>query len=95
MRERIIPDHLLSRVNSAYRTIGWGILPIGTALGGLVVSLAEPLFGRDAALRAPYVVAAVITAGLVIFAGRTLTTRIIRAAEAEAEANADRAGVPD
>jgi MFS family permease len=36
LRQRIIPDHLLGRVNSAYRLLGWGSMPIGAALGGLV-----------------------------------------------------------
>jgi MFS family permease len=86
LRQRIIPDRLMSRVNSAYRTLGWGIIPVGTALGGLVVTFAEPVVGRDAALRAPYVVAAAITLALLVFASRTLTTSIIRKAEADADA---------
>lgn len=85
LRQRIIPDRLMSRVNSAYRTLGWGIIPVGTALGGLVVMIAEPVVGRDQALRAPYVAAAVVTLALLVFATRTLTTQIIRTAEAEAE----------
>ena len=36
LRQRIIPDHLLGRVNSAYRLLGWGSMPIGAGLGGLL-----------------------------------------------------------
>lgn len=36
LRQRIIPDELLGRVNSGYRLLGWGTMPIGAALGGLV-----------------------------------------------------------
>ena len=34
LRQRIIPDHLLGRVNSGYRLLGWGTMPIGAALAG-------------------------------------------------------------
>ena len=89
LRQRIIPAPLLSRVNSAYRTLGWGIMPIGTALGGVVVAVIEPAMGRDWALRSTFVVAAVIVFALLVFTSRTLTTPIIRAAEAAADRTAD------
>jgi MFS family permease len=40
LRQRIIPDHLLGRVNSGYRLLGWGTQPIGAALGGAVAEVA-------------------------------------------------------
>ncbi|MFE3451779.1 MFS transporter [Nonomuraea sp. NPDC059194] len=39
-RQRIIPEELLGRVNSAYRLIGMGGNPLGAALGGLVGAVA-------------------------------------------------------
>jgi len=33
-RQRVTPDHLLGRVNSAYRLVAWGTRPLGAALGG-------------------------------------------------------------
>lgn len=33
-RQRVTPDHLLGRVNSAYRLLAWGTRPLGAALGG-------------------------------------------------------------
>lgn len=36
MRQRLIPDRLLGRVNATYRLIGMGTMPIGALLGGLV-----------------------------------------------------------
>ncbi len=33
LRQSIIPDRLLGRVNSVYRFFAWGMMPIGTALG--------------------------------------------------------------
>ena len=32
LRQSIIPDHLLGRVNSVYRFLAWGMIPIGAAL---------------------------------------------------------------
>ncbi|MEO3814277.1 MFS transporter [Sphaerisporangium sp. B11E5] len=39
LRHRLIPENLLGRVNSAYRLIGMGGLPLGAALGGLLATL--------------------------------------------------------
>lgn len=46
LRQTIVPDDLLGRVNSAYRLMGWGTMPLGALLGG---ALAEA-FG----LRVPF-----------------------------------------
>ena len=40
-RQSVIPDHLLGRVNSVYRFFGWGMMPIGAALGGLIVVIVD------------------------------------------------------
>ena len=34
LRQTIIPDELLGRVNSVYRFFGWGMMPLGSLLGG-------------------------------------------------------------
>lgn len=39
LRQRIIPDELLGRVNSGYRLLGWGTIPLGAALGGFVAEV--------------------------------------------------------
>lgn len=39
-RQRLIPAELLGRVNSAYRLVGMGGMPLGAALGGLVAEFA-------------------------------------------------------
>lgn len=36
IRQRIVPDQLLGRVNAGYRFVAWGTMPLGAALGGLV-----------------------------------------------------------
>jgi MFS family permease len=38
LRQRIVPAHLLGRVNASYRLVAWGTMPIGAALGGLIAS---------------------------------------------------------
>lgn len=40
MRQRLIPAELLGRVNSAYRLVGMGGMPLGAALGGVVAEFA-------------------------------------------------------
>ena len=52
LRQRIVPNDMLGRVNSAYRMIGWGLMPAGAVAGGLVAHVAG--------LRAPYVIAGVL-----------------------------------
>ena len=36
LRQRIAPNRLLGRVNSAYRLLAWGTMPLGAAAGGLL-----------------------------------------------------------
>lgn len=36
LRQEIVPAPLLGRVNGAYRMLGWGLLPLGALVGGLV-----------------------------------------------------------
>ncbi|WP_433515447.1 MFS transporter [Nonomuraea sp. CA-143628] len=36
LRQRIVPSELLGRVNSVYRMLGWGLIPLGALSGGLV-----------------------------------------------------------
>lgn len=74
LRQRTIPDHLLGRVNSAYRLLGWGSMPIGAGLGGLV---AEWL-----SVRAVFLLAGGITLLLLIPLRLVITDKAIEEAEA-------------
>jgi len=38
LRQSVIPDQLLGRVNSVYRFLGWGGMPIGALIGGLLAT---------------------------------------------------------
>lgn len=53
-RQRMIPDALLGRVNSIYRMMAWGMMPVGLLLSGILVQLADGLFPREVALTAPF-----------------------------------------
>ncbi|WP_109471793.1 MFS transporter [Ornithinimicrobium cavernae] len=86
LRQRIIPDHLLGRVNSVYRFFGWGTISLGTLLGGVLVSLGEPVLGREWALRMPFLLAGVAQLCLLVVALPRLNTSRIEAAQAAAEA---------
>ena len=88
LRQRLIPDHLLGRVNSVYRFFGWGTIAIGTVLGGALVNLGETFVGRDWALRGVFLLAGVAHLALIGYAAAHVNTEKIRAAEAAAEANA-------
>lgn len=91
LRQRIIPDHLLGRVNSVYRFFGWGTISIGTLLGGVLVSLGEPLLGREWALRMPFLLAGAVHLALLLIALPRLTTSAIEAAQAAARQEEARA----
>ncbi len=52
LRQQIVPARLLGRVNSVYRMLGWGLMPLGALAGGFVA--------HTAGLRAPYIVAGVL-----------------------------------
>ena len=54
LRQQIVPGRLLGRVNSVYRMLGWGLMPVGALAGGFV--------GHAAGLRAPYLVAGILCA---------------------------------
>lgn len=67
LRQQIIPDHLLGRVNSVYRFLGWGSMPLGALAGGFVADA----FG----LRAPWLLGAVIVAvALAVITARGIVT---------------------
>lgn len=52
-RQRLIPTDLLGRVNSLYRLLAWGMIPLGTLLAGQIIAGAEAQTGRPAALLLP------------------------------------------
>lgn len=88
-RQSIIPDHLLGRVNSVYRLFAWGAMPVGSALGGIIVWAAESSAGRELALRFPFFVAAAVFIVLSLFGRTTLTSANLERARSDAEAEVE------
>lgn len=84
LRQSVIPSHLIGRVNSVYRFFGWGTIPLGMIFGGAIVSLLQNFVIREYALRAPYLISALIGTVLFIFAAPFLTTPRIDAVKGEA-----------
>jgi MFS family permease len=77
LRQSVVPDRLLGRVNSVYRLLAWGTMPLGAVLAGLL----GELFG----LRAPYFFAAILLVGLSLYMLPYVSDRSIAQARAEAE----------
>ena len=77
LRQRITPGHLLGRMNATYRLLGWGGMPIGAGLGGLV----GELFG----VRAVFLAAGILSMLLVPPAALVLTASTLAAAEPSLE----------
>ncbi|MDH3500458.1 MAG: MFS transporter [Acidimicrobiia bacterium] len=84
LRQQIIPDDLLGRVNSVYRFFGWGMMPIGSLAGGLIVAGTEHVASRELALRMPFLIEALILLGILVAAMSRLNTSQIEAARAAA-----------
>jgi len=77
LRQRVVPEGLLGRVNSCYRLLAWGSMPLGAGLGGVL--------GELIGLRGVFSVVAVLT--MLLLFGRLITTD---AAMAAAEREGDR-----
>jgi MFS family permease len=72
LRQQIVPAPLFGRVNSVYRWVGWGTLPIGSVLGGQIAHA----YG----LRATYFFgAAVMVVALLVAMQHISTESIVRA----------------
>jgi len=75
LRQRIVPDRLLGRVNASYRLLAWGTMPVGAAVGGVI--------GQSVGVQAVFLVAGGMTA--LLLAGRlVITEEAIAAAERQA-----------
>lgn len=84
LRQSIIPTHLLGRVNSVYRFFAWGSIPVGLFLGGALVTLCQHFISRENALRAPYVLGAILSFIILVVAAPKLNTQIITTAREKA-----------
>ena len=92
LRQTIIPDHLLGRVNSVYRFLAWGMMPLGLLLGGLLVTAAEQVVSREVALRLPWIAGGVAYLALFVYAAPRLTTSKLERARSAGIAARARSG---
>ena len=76
LRQRLTPDRLLGRLNSAYRLLAWGTMPLGAALGGAL--------GEAFGVEAVFAVGTALTLALLTLTGQ-LTPSRLAAAESSAE----------
>jgi MFS family permease len=76
LRQEIVPQRLFGRVNSVYRWFGWGGIPIGGLLGGIIAHA----FG----LRAPYFVGAAVVALALVVALPHVTPQALEQATRQA-----------
>jgi len=85
LRQRVVPGELLGRVNSVYRLLAWGLIPLGSLAGGFVAHLLG--------LRAPYLTAAGLRA-VALAVGLPALLGAVRAASVFSRAPRDAADRP-
>lgn len=88
LRQTLIPDELLGRVNSVYRFFGWGMIPLGALVGGSLVVVIDTVASRETALRLPLVISGAAHVLLLVYALPRLNTGEIEAAKAAHAAHA-------
>lgn len=74
LRQSIVPEQLLGRVNSVYRLLAWGTMPVGAAAGGLLASWLG--------LRAPFVLGGAALMLVPVLAARVVDSDAVAAARA-------------
>jgi len=84
LRQTVIPNELLGRVNSVYRFFAWGMMPLGALLAGATVAIAETITTRETALRLPWIISGLAHFVLFAFARTRLTTEKMERARADA-----------
>jgi hypothetical protein len=67
--QQIVPSDLLGRVNSVYRMLGWGLIPLGALTGGLLA--------HELGLCAPYPIAGVLR-GIALLVAAPVLIRAMR-----------------
>lgn len=60
LRQQLTPTRMLGRMNAAFRTVSWGVVPFGAAFGGVCA--------RYFGLRGPFIIFAVVMVGYAVFA---------------------------
>ena len=77
IRQALIPDKLMGRVNSVYRLLALGLTPLGALFGGFVVKITENSFSREFALRFPFLICGIFMFILFLTAPKLLSQKLI------------------
>jgi len=77
IRQALIPDNLLGRVNSVYRLLALGLNPIGAIFGGTIVKILDNSFSREFALRFPFLLGGIFMLILFLSAPKLLSQKLI------------------
>jgi len=64
LRQQLTPPRMLGRMNAAFRTVSWGVVPFGAAFGGVAA--------RYLGLRGPFIVFAIVMVASAVFARQIL-----------------------
>ena len=64
LRQQLTPPRMLGRMNAAFRTVSWGVVPFGAAFGGVAA--------RYLGLRGPFIVFAIVMVASAGFARQIL-----------------------
>jgi MFS family permease len=76
LRQQLVPDRLFGRVNSVYKLLAMGTVPLGALLGGVL--------GRTLGLRAPFLVGSAILLGMALASLPIVNPASIHAARQQA-----------
>lgn len=77
IRQALIPDKLMGRVNSVYRLLALGLTPLGALFGGFVVKITENSYSREFALRFPFLICGIFMFILFLTVPKLLSQKLI------------------
>ncbi len=73
LRQRMVPPELLGRVNSVYRFISWGVIPLGAISAGVMVKGVDQFASYETALRAPYFILGFLYLFVIAYVFKTMS----------------------
>ncbi len=79
LRQRLVPPELLGRVNSVYRFISWGVIPLGALMGGIMVKGIDQFAAYETALRAPYFILGFLYLFVIAYVFKTMSNASVKA----------------
>jgi MFS family permease len=80
LRQQVVPEAVLGRVNGVYQLLVHGATPLGSLAGGALVAAAGALAGRELGLRVPFLLTAAAMVALLAVTARLVTAARIEAA---------------